>query len=69
VSREILEERKGKELRKIESAVTLDINFERQVNEPARLPAHASPPARKHEQSIPCRCLILEKMGADMHGA
>jgi len=31
VSREILEERKGKELRKIESAITLELNFERQV--------------------------------------
>ncbi len=31
MSREILEERRSKELRKIESAITLDINFERKV--------------------------------------
>jgi hypothetical protein len=31
VSREILEERKAKELRKIESAVTLEVNLEHKV--------------------------------------
>ena len=30
VSREILDERRGKELKKIESSITLDLNFERQ---------------------------------------
>jgi hypothetical protein len=30
VSREILNERRGKELKKIESSITLDLNFERQ---------------------------------------
>ena len=55
VSREILEERKGKELRKIESAITLDINFERQVelapeHPRPRIPACELKPGRMTER-------------------
>jgi len=38
MSREILEERRSKELRKIESAITLDINFERKVRRSKNTP-------------------------------
>lgn len=47
IAREILEERRSKELRKIESAITLDINFERKVQ-----------PKKKHPRPLPCSCFV-----------
>jgi hypothetical protein len=51
IAREILEERKSKELRKIESAITLDINFERKVQ------------PRRHPRPFPCSCPVRAREG------